>query len=350
MVCLIKRAGTVPYCRWCDNTLRSLNLSGTDFNLVPISQEHNKFWILSLILLIFVSGCGSGLNSDRIPVANVDLRLRRSDISIGGPLRVSIHFDVLRDIELPQQDLRVLLHFVDSTGRLMWADDHEAVVTPDGWTRGRTISYERNVRIPLYPYVGNAVLLIGLYSVTTGERLSLGGEELGDRRYLGGEITLAPSSEANFVTFGSGWHPDEFSPDFSDRWRWSSDRASLFFENPGSDAVLYLEVDGRPELFEIPQEVSFFIGDENVFEFDLEDDRRRFYEIRLSGESMGSRNPVRLDLIVDQTFQPGQTFGVETAEIGNSVQNRVDNDPSLNLSNDPRNLGIRVFYTFLEPT
>ena len=118
----------------------------------------------------------------------------------------------------------------------------------------------------------------------------------------------------------------------------------------GPVCVLYLEVDGRPELFEIPQEVGFFIGDENVFEFDLEDVRRRFYEIRLSGESMGSRNPVRLDLIVDQTFQPGQTSGVETAEIGNSVQNRVDNDPSLNLPNDPRNLGIRVFYTFLEPT
>tara|TARA_B100001123_G_scaffold446424_2_gene600882 strand:- start:40621 stop:41574 length:954 start_codon:yes stop_codon:yes gene_type:complete len=317
---------------------------------VTIRQKLNNFWLLSLILLIFVPGCGSDPNSERTPVANVDLSLRRSDISIGGPLSMRIDFDVLRDIESPQRDLRVLLHFVDSAGRLMWADDHEPVVASDGWTRGETISYERNIRIPLYPYVGNAVLLIGLYSVTTGERHSLGGEEVGDRRYLGGEITLAPLSDANFVTFGSGWHPDEFSPDFSDQWRWTSERASLFFENPRSDAVLYMELDGRPELFEVPQEVGFFIGDENVFEFNLEDHRRRFYEIRISAETMGTRDAVRLDLTVDQTFQPRQVSAIDTAETGNSVQLRADNDPSLNLPEDPRNLGVRVFYTFLEPT
>ncbi len=345
---LIKRAGTVPYCRRCDNTLRSLNLSSPDFNLVKISQEFYNFWLLTLILLIFGSGCSSDIQNDKAPVASVDLSLRRSNLSIGGPVSMTIDFGVLRDIGLPESDLRVLIHFVDSTGNLMWADDHIPAVAPGEWIPGKTISYERNVRIPLFPYVGNASLLIGLYSVATGERLSLRGEEAGNRRYLGSEIVLAPQGNANILTFGEGWHPEEFSQDFNDRWRWTSERGSLSFQNPGSDAVLYLEVDGRPELFEVPQEVAFFIGDENVFNFTLDRQKRMFYEIRLSGDSMGNRDPVRIELRVDQTFQLGPLSGVGTAEMSNSTQLQEDNSPSLDLPNDPRNLGVRVFYTFLE--
>ena len=96
---LIKRAGTVPYCRRCDNTLRSLNLSSPDFNLVKISQEFDNFWLLTLILLIFGSGCSSDIQNDKAPVASVDLSLRRSNLSIGGPVSMTIDFGVLRDIE-----------------------------------------------------------------------------------------------------------------------------------------------------------------------------------------------------------------------------------------------------------
>ena len=350
MGCLIKRAGTVPYCRGCDNTLSSWSLSSTDFNYVTISQEIRKFWLLTLSLLIFGWGCSSVIQSDQTPVARVDMSLRRSDISIGGPLSMTIHFGVLPEFQASEQNLRVLLHFVDSTGKLMWADDHEPVLPTSEWERGQKISYDRNVRVPLYPYVGDAVVLIGLYSPTTGERVLLGGEEVGGRRYLGGEISFKPQTDANFVTFGQGWYPEEFSPDFNDRWRWTSDRATLFFQNPSSDAVLYVEVDGRPDLFEVPQKVGFFIEGKKFYEFTLDGLGRRVHEIRLDSEEMGSRDVVRVDLEVDQTFRPEPPSDVDTAaELGNSGQKREVEKPSRNLSNDPRNLGIRVDYTFLEP-
>ena len=350
MGCLIKRAGTLPYCRGCDNTLRSWSLSRTDFNYVTILQEFRKFWFLTLSLLIFGCGCGSGIQSNKTPVANVEMSLRRSDISIGGPLGMTIHFGVLSEFQASEQNLRVLLHFVDSTGKLMWADDHEPVRPTSEWEPGQTISYDRNVRVPLYPYVGDAAVLIGLYSPITGDRVLLAGEEVGGRRDLGGAISFKPQTEANFVTFGQGWHPEEFSPDFNDRWRWTSDRASLLFQNPSSDAVLYVEVDGRPDLFEVPQKVGVFIEGRNLYEFTLDDLGRRVHEISLSRERMGSRDVVRVELGVDQTFRPEPSSGGATAaELSNSRQSREEEMPSRNLLNDPRNLGIRVFYTFLEP-
>jgi len=302
------------------------------------------------MLLIFGWGCGPDIQTSETPVASIEINLRRSDVAIGGPLSMSIDFDVLSEFEAPEQDLRVLLHFVDSTGELMWEDDHEPVLPTSEWNRGQTISYDRNVRVPLYPYVGEAVVLIGLYSPTTGERVLLGGEEVGGRRYLGGEIFLKPQTDANFVTFGPGWHPEEFSPDLNDQWRWTGDQAAVFFQNPNREAVLYFEVDGRPDLFEVPQKVSFFIEGKNLYEFTLDDPERRVHEIRLPTEIMGSRDVVRVDLGVDRTFRPEpQSDGDTPADLGNSRQLREKEKPSRNLSNDPRNLGIRVFYTFLEP-
>ena len=290
-----------------------------------------------------------GIQSDKAPVASVEMSLRRSDVSIGGPLGMTIHFSVGSEFQPSEQNLRVLLHFVDSSGRLMWADDHDPVLPTSEWVRGETISYDRNVRVPLYPYVGDAVVLVGLYSPTTGERVLLGGEDIGARRYLGSEISFRPQTDANFVTFGQGWHPEEFSPDLNDQWRWTTERASLFFQNPSSDAVLYVEVDGRPELFEVPQKVGFFIEDENIYEFTLDNSGRIFHQIDLSSERMGSRDVIRVDLGVDQTFRPDLSSGENTAELGNSGQSQEEENPSSNLLNDPRNLGIRVFYTFLEP-
>ena len=166
-----------------------------------------------------------------------------------------------------------------------------------------------------------------------------------------GEKSLVRESDLRVLTnVGPGWHPEEFSPDLNDQWRWTGDQAAVFFQNPNREAVLYFEVDGRPDLFEVPQKVSFFIEGKNLYEFTLDDPERRVHEIRLPTEIMGSRDVVRVDLGVDRTFRPEpQSDGDTLADLGNSRQLREKEKPLRNLSNDPRNLGIRVFYTFLEP-
>ncbi len=129
--------------------------------------------------------------------------------------------------------------------------------------------------------------------------------------------------------FQEGWHGNEGNPETLDTWRWSTEQGSLALRNPGSDAVLYLELDGRPELFERPQQVSLSVGDETLYELQVDSPERSFHEIPISARHFGERETLTISVNVDPTFVPA----------------RVPDDASA----DARTLGVRVFYAFLEP-
>ena len=66
-----------------------------------------------------------------------------------------------------------------------------------------------DVFVPIYPYVGEATLQLGLYSPKTQTRLTLEGEDVGQRAYRAGRLQLQPQSENLFTVFKDGWHPAE---------------------------------------------------------------------------------------------------------------------------------------------
>ena len=113
------------------------------------------------------------------------------------------------------------------------------------------------------------------------------------------------------------------------RWRWTTERASLSFRNPGSDSVLYFEFDGRADLFDPPQHVTIRLEDTVLHESVVDSPERQFHEVVLKAEQVGDRETVTLELEVDRTFVPSAIPGAPPG--------------------DDRNLGVRVFYTFLEP-
>ena len=116
------------------------------------------------------------------------------------------------------------------------------------------ITYGRRTIVPVYPYIGEVTVAIGLYSPVMGDRLPLAGEHLGQRAYRVATMEMAPQSESGFLVFEDGWHMAESVPEEPDReWQWTTDRATISFRNPRADSTLYLEVDGRPELFDVPQ-------------------------------------------------------------------------------------------------
>ena len=271
--------------------------------------------------------CSASLSED--PVATVTVQLDRSVVPLGGPIVMAVQFVVSPEHQPLDEDLRVMVHFLDSNGDMMWAADHEPSVPTSQWQPGQTISYTRRARVPMYPYVGDAVVAVGLYSPATGERSVLVGDPLGQRAYRATSVSLEPQSESSLVYYQDGWHSDETDPESNVPWRWTTEHASLSVRNPGSDAVLYLEVAGRPDLFDTGQQVEVRVGEHVVHEIRLESEENEFHEIPLGVGQTGDADSVTVDLYVDPTFVPASVPGGSSADL--------------------RTLGVRVFYAFLEP-
>ena len=285
--------------------------------------------MLPFALSVALVGCGAGVADD--PVATVTVNLDRGAVPLGGPVTMAFQFAVSPELRPLNEDFRVMVHFLDSNGDMMWAEDHEPPTPTRQWQPGQTISYTRRVRVPMYPflYVGDAVVAVGLYSPATGNRLALTGDPLGQHAYRAASLSLEPQSESSLVYYQDGWHSDEEDADSNLQWRWTTGYASLSFRNPGSNAILYLELAGRPDLFETSQRVEVRLGDQVVYEVRLDSQELEFHEIPLSVEQFGDSDSVTLDLHIDQTFVPASIPGAS--------------------SEDLRNLGVRVFYAFLEP-
>ena len=137
-----------------------------------------------------------------------------------------------------------MVHVVDTDEELMWTDDHNPPVPTTQWKQGQQIEYTRTVFVPIYPYVGEASIEVGLYSTTNQKRLPLAGDDVGKRAYKVGRLQLTPQTENVFTVFKDGWHPAEVAEhNASVEWQWTKKQATLSFKNPRKDSVFYLELD-----------------------------------------------------------------------------------------------------------
>ena len=277
-------------------------------------------------LVLSFAGCGE----PGVPVATVSVALNRATVPLGGPLEVAFRFDPSPQLESIDGDYRVFVHFLDDEGSKMWADDHDPPVPTSSWQPGQTISYSRRVMVPMYPYIGDTVVAVGLYSPATGERLTLLGEDLGQRAYRGAVLAMTPQADSSHLVYGDGWHRGESDPGIGEQWRWTSERSSLSFRNPHSDVLLYLNLAGRPNVFEEgEQRIDVRVNDALVHEILLTSGEPKFQELELRAAQLGDADTVRLDFDVDPSFVP--------SELPDAT------------SQDVRRLGVRVLYIFLEP-
>ena len=56
----------------------------------------------------------------------------------------------------------MFVHVVDTDDELMWTDDHNPPTPTTQWKPGQTIEYTRTVFVPVFPYVGDATIQLGL--------------------------------------------------------------------------------------------------------------------------------------------------------------------------------------------
>ena len=263
------------------------------------------------------------------PIATITVGADRVAVPLGAPLDLQFRFDVTPDLEQGlAEDYRVFVHFLDDREEVLWTEDHDLPVPTSQWRSGQSIEYERCVKIPMYPYVGESVIAAGLYSVVDGTRVPLAGVDLGQSAYRVASIRLEPQHESSFVAYGEGWHPAEFSSDGRRQWRWTSDHGVLSFRNPKRDSRLILEFDGRPDIFDAPPRLSLVIGDRVLRELEVDGTEVIHLIEELSATDLGVADFIELELRVDRTFTP--------ADIDGEAQDR-------------RKLGVRVFYTYFEP-
>ena len=97
--------------------------------------------------------------------------------------------------------------------------------------------------MPNYPYIGEAIVRLGLYDPPSGQRLVLNAPEASRREYLVAKFQILASSENIFLMYKDGWHPAESdAKNPQNEWQWTKKTATLSFKNPKKDATLYLAV------------------------------------------------------------------------------------------------------------
>ena len=290
--------------------------------------------VLSAALLFAATGCGK--SDEAPPVATVALTTNRSSsgVALGAPIELTYRFDVAPGVVI-NNDYRVFVHVNRDDGTTIWYDDHDlpAGMQTSQWKAGQTIQYTRTRFIPTFSYLGEATIRVGLHR--DGERLPLSGMDPADktspeRSYKVGTLNLLPRSESIQVIRLSGWHPGEYSAENSAiDWQWTQKLAIVSLRNPRRDVLLYLEYDGRPDLFtDKPQQLTVSVGPAVVATFPVQERETVLRKIPLTAAQLGGGDMVELRLEVDRTFVPAKLPGG---------------------SRDSRELGLRVYHAFIEP-
>ncbi len=262
------------------------------------------------------------------PLATPSLAVNHRRVPLGSPLELTYRFVVAPDAHF-DRDYRVMVHVVDTDEELMWTDDHLPPVPTSQWKPGQTIEYARTVWVPVYPYIGEATVQVGLYTTLNQKRAPLAGEDAGQRAYRVAKLQLVPQTENVFTVFKDGWHQAEVADhNASIEWQWTKKQATFAFRNPKKDSVFYFDVDNPGTVFQEPQQVKVSLGGQLLETFTLAPKQQVLEKIPLPAAALGAADMAELQIDVDKTFVPAAI-------------------PAAN-SRDPRELGVRVFHAFVD--
>ena len=189
---------------------------------------------VALILALggaFAAGCSSD-DPKAPPMATPSITLNPARVPLGNPIEMTYKFVVAGDAKFTQ-DYRVMVHFIDQDDGVMYMDDHDPPVPTSSWKPGQTIEYTRRFFAPVYPYVGDATIELGLYCKGCELRAPLAGTDMGHRSYKVAQFALLPQSDGVTVLYKDGWYELEGSDTSGEgSWHWTKKDARLNVKNP----------------------------------------------------------------------------------------------------------------------
>jgi len=220
---------------------------------------------------------------------------------------------------------------VDADEELMWTDDHEPPTATTEWKPGQTVEYSRTMFVPMYPYVGAAKVIVGLYETSSNQRLKLGNADRGDRSYQVAQFELLPQTENVYLIYKDGWHPAEVAPENpSIEWKWTRKEATVAFRNPKRDATFILQMDNPSRAAGAASEVELRLGDQTIATVPVAAEDAPVRKFTLTAAQLGAADMVEVRLVANRTFVPALETGTK--------------------SGDTRELGVRVFHAFVQPS
>ena len=262
-------------------------------------------------------------------VATAEVALSRPRVAQGSPVDLIYRFQVTGDMAAsPNQ--RVFVHVVDADEEMMWTDDHDPPTPTTQWKAGQTVEYSRTMFVPMYPYVGGAKVILGLYDKASNTRSKLGNQDRGDRSYQVAAFELLPQTENVYLIYKDGWHPAEVAPENPGiEWKWTRKEATVTFRNPKRDATFILQMDNPARAAGAATEVELRVGDQSLGTVPVSPEDSQVRKVALTAAQMGTGDMVEVRLVANRTFVPALEPGSK--------------------SNDTRELGVRVFHAFVQP-
>jgi hypothetical protein len=253
------------------------------------------------------------------------IKVNRDRAPLGSAIEVTYSWSLDAGAKKIPPGYRAFVHFLDSHKVVLFTDDHVPTPAPETWEAGKTYSYSRTVFIPIYPYVGDAQIVMGLYPAQgRGERIVLKGEDVGLRAFKMAKIELLPQTESIFLVYKDGWHNPEPHPDNPAIERtWTKKEALVSFKNPKKDVVVYLEADTSPKFFPAPPVLTVTVGQAGLT-VPIDGSDVFLKRIRVKAADLGNEEWVDLRLSMNQSFVP-----------------KLLTPP---LNNDDRELGLLVYH------
>jgi hypothetical protein len=296
--------------------------------LAVTSRRIASIAVLLACVAALAVACG-GDEETAPPVATPTVTLSHSQAPAGSPLDITYKF-VVADNAKFDEDYRVFVHVIDVDEEFMWDADHDPVVPTSQWKPGQTIEYTRTIFVPVFPYVGEATVQVGLHSKSDGHRLTLAGDHAGQNAFRVAKVQLLPQTDNLLTVFKDGWHQAEVAGDNATiEWTWTKREATLAFRNPKKDSTFFLDVDSPGGQYHGAQQVQTVLNGQVVDEFTLGVDERTLRRVALKAAQIGDAEMAELRILVDKPWIPAQV-----PEARNT---------------DKRELGVRVFHAFVDP-
>ena len=268
---------------------------------------------LALAVLVFpalFSGCARrqpGEINDVVP----QIAFNRVRTPLGSAIEITYTWKVEPTAKKIGADYRAMVHFLDSHRVMLFEDDHAPIPPTSTWEAGKSYSYTRTKFVPIYPYVGEVEVRMGLTPPSgRGERLALKGDDAGLREYRVAKMELLPQTENIFLVYKEGWHSPEASPQNPSLERtWTKKEGLISFKNPKRDVVLYLEADTNSKAFTEKPVLTVSVGGNKGVVVPIENSELFLKKIRFTKDDLGTGEWADLRLTMNQSFVP-KTLGI----------------------------------------